>query len=559
MAQAADTSGGGSAFIYDGFTNEHSVPSLTVGLLNGVDIESTVGSISAAQWGYLGAMDQHLSTTSDVTFATLHVTGAVTFDSTLDVTGTSTLGVVNADALTCTTFAPSGLSTLAALIATGTSNLQGAVDCDTTLNVDGASTLAAVTMDGKLHVDGAQTCLDYDGTQLLLRRDSDTTKSCSFAVDINGDLAIVPIGGDANITGALGVSSTFNVGGATTMDTLSCTTLNATGDVTLSNPVRTSSSIHFSNSGATTGLYMRNAADTADRAWILSNGSDGNMYVYSEDASSGIHFYRASDNDFMGSIVNGDLTMAGNLNGVDITSSGTATSNTLGVNTSTLNNYEMVVNGQAHFGDAYDPTIYGQVQITRAPNQGTTGHLAFIRSGNRICQFGYQDGSNMFGITDGASTATSTGIFFDGVNSRVGIMDSSPSYTLDVAGAISNGKSVWQDNTIELGSLNSGNQNSYLDMRSDDTYTDFGLRLIRYNGGPNTDSDLRVRGTGALRIICQDAGSVVLGTSDLARVTVNSSGNVSMTGDLTVSGTISGSWGSQTLEADDVQLTLQRS
>jgi hypothetical protein len=64
------------------------------------------------------------------------------------------------------------------------------------------------------------------------------------------------------------------------------------------------------------------------------------------------------------------------------------------------------------------------------------------------------------------------------------------------------------DAAIELGSNSSGNRNAFLDLHGDDTYTDYGLRIIRANGGANTTSSLVHRGTGALRLMTNEAGAI---------------------------------------------------
>ena len=51
-------------------------------------------------------------------------------------------------------------------------------------------------------------------------------------------------------------------------------------------------------------------------------------------------------------------------------------------------------------------------------------------------------------------------------------------------------------NFIEVGSGQNANNYAYIDFVGDSTYTDYGLRLIRSNGGANTSSQLIHRGTG---------------------------------------------------------------
>lgn len=94
----------------------------------------------------------------------------------------------------------------------------------------------------------------------------------------------------------------------------------------------------------------------------------------------------------------------------------------------------------------------------------------------------------------------------------------SSGFTLSATGA--NATSI-----LELGSRASGDRYSIIDLHGDDTYTDFGLRILRNNGGANTPSDLQHRGTGALRLIAIDSGSIsLLVNTSTARFEVNTTG-----------------------------------
>jgi len=103
---------------------------------------------------------------------------------------------------------------------------------------------------------------------------------------------------------------------------------------------------------------------------------------------------------------------------------------------------------------------------------------------------------------------------------------------------------VTSGQNIEVGSLTAGNKYSYIDFRGDDTYTDYGLRLLRGNGGANTGSELTHRGTGTLTIRTMEAASIGLATNNIYRMTIGSDGNVlidgntSITGDLSVNGNL---------------------
>lgn len=77
-----------------------------------------------------------------------------------------------------------------------------------------------------------------------------------------------------------------------------------------------------------------------------------------------------------------------------------------------------------------------------------------------------------------------------------------------------------------LGQSRTANGYAYIDLVGDTTYTDFGLRIIRGNGGPNSYSDISHRGTEDLRITTMDAADIKLRTSGTERVAITSGGNV---------------------------------
>lgn len=82
---------------------------------------------------------------------------------------------------------------------------------------------------------------------------------------------------------------------------------------------------------------------------------------------------------------------------------------------------------------------------------------------------------------------------------------------------------------IEVGLGRSGNGNSYIDLIGDTTYTDFGLRIIRNNTGPNTNSQISHRGTGALYITAAEAGQLIFQTTNTDRLILESGGDAVLT------------------------------
>ena len=86
--------------------------------------------------------------------------------------------------------------------------------------------------------------------------------------------------------------------------------------------------------------------------------------------------------------------------------------------------------------------------------------------------------------------------------------------------------------SINIGANRTGDASSFIDLVGDTTYTDYGARLIR-NSGANGITDLAHRGTGALRLRCQDAGAVLFMISDAEKMRIDSSGRL-LIGDTSV-------------------------
>jgi len=97
------------------------------------------------------------------------------------------------------------------------------------------------------------------------------------------------------------------------------------------------------------------------------------------------------------------------------------------------------------------------------------------------------------------------------------------------------------DNKIEIGTGRTGNNFAYVDLIGDTTYTDFGLRLLRGNGGPNTYSQLVHRGTGDMYITAQDAATLYFQTNATTRAYFQSDGTMVMSGALLVGRNTTGS------------------
>jgi hypothetical protein len=100
---------------------------------------------------------------------------------------------------------------------------------------------------------------------------------------------------------------------------------------------------------------------------------------------------------------------------------------TVNLGTTTGSNFRLNSNGYSHFGDAFDSTLYGTVQITRPASQGSAHHLAFVRNGNNVAGMGFMNNSNTFYLCNSASNNTATTGLFIATSGNIGIANSNPS------------------------------------------------------------------------------------------------------------------------------------
>lgn len=98
------------------------------------------------------------------------------------------------------------------------------------------------------------------------------------------------------------------------------------------------------------------------------------------------------------------------------------------------------------------------------------------------------------------------------------------------------GNTLYNPDSIEINTYGSGNRYAYIDFHGDDTYTDYGLRIIRQNGGPNTVSTIDHRGTGEFQINTVESADIVLQTSATERMRIDGSGDGTYSGNFYVYG-----------------------
>lgn len=136
--------------------------------------------------------------------------------------------------------------------------------------------------------------------------------------------------------------------------------------------------------------------------------------------------------------------------------------------------------------------------------------------------------------TNNISTSTINGVPFTGNANTDRIVSGTSSLSIDSGGIVShrsggNSKLALQGNGanfIELGDGRTTNNYAYIDLIGDATYSDYGLRLIRDNVGPNANSWLQHRGTGGLHLMTQEAGPIVFRTTNTERMRIHANGQI---------------------------------
>jgi hypothetical protein len=214
-------------------------------------------------------------------------------------------------------------------------------------------------------------------------------------------------------------------------------------------------------------------------------------------------------------------------------------SGNVGIGTSSPGSFKLNVQGNAYATTtavgADENLIYQAASNTLGFRVGTSTNQSYfnIKAVSGVPQLDGAGGALALG------TGGSERVRIDS-SGNVGVGTSSPGTKLDVVGDIRCTNSMFLgagqnlDNKIEIGSGRTGNNFAYLDLIGDTTYTDYGLRLIRGNGGANTTSQLVHRGTGDMYITTQDAATMYFQTNNTTRMYIEAGGTMQMSGSLLV-------------------------
>jgi hypothetical protein len=232
------------------------------------------------------------------------------------------------------------------------------------------------------------------------------------------------------------------------------------------------------------------------------------------------------------------------------------------------NNYAMVIAGGSNSGAGANIELYGGTypgaanlmildgdEIRLRPQNGSANHLVVksdgkvgigtvspgsilhIKTASPEIKYEDTDGGDVFNVGNNTgkflvynSTDGRTNLLIDG-DGKVGIGTGSPAFPLEINSAGTANLNIHSttsgnSSAIELGSGGTGNRYAYIDFVGDDTYIDYGLRVIRNTSGADTQSQILHRGTGDLQLVCADAADMSFWTSGAERMVLDSNGKV---------------------------------
>ena len=304
-----------------------------------------------------------------------------------------------------------------------------------------------------------------------------------------------------------------------------------------------------------TGIY----SPGADQVAVATNGT-GRLFINSEGRvtlsnSDGIQLSAKASSLYT---TNGSLSYYGATNGVYLTGAGPNGNLSLYAAGSESSRNAIIINASAAGGGPdtiqFRTAASERLRITSAglvgigtsspskdlhiqPSADNGGILIKGSFANRFTaytspdtdagyRFGYSE--TVGGLiqrcdADGAFVANA--MVFDS-SGRVGIGTTSPSTLLHAAGGVRVGANDASDAFLEIGAGATGNRTAFIDLTGDTTYSDYGFRIQRENGGSNTTSRLLHRGTGDFRLTAQEAAPIAFWTTNTERARIDSNGNV---------------------------------
>jgi hypothetical protein len=427
---------------------------------------------------------------------------AAEWTSSVDISGTITGASINP---TGTTVPVAGLFRPAAnTLAWATNTLERMrVQSDGSVGIGTTSASALLDVRGNVHIGTA------DAASVALEIGQGATGDRAVFIDLTGDTTYTDFGLRISRSAGANANTEIRTRGTGTL-TLTCA---EAGNIALRTTDVERMRVNSDGRLLVGTTTVASGAGQGTGTIIQVNGS---IYAYEGGNSSnsggavafGVHALAT-------------FTPMAQIKGLLVNGTGTEQQGHLGFYTRPLGAAGQSLTERIRITEAGNVLIGNTTGTERLTVTGNAQANSFIPSSATIPSNGvYLPAANSVGIA--TNTLERMRVQSDG---RVGIGTTSANSLLDVRGNMHIGAADANGVNIEIGQGATGDRAVIIDMTSDTTYTDFGLRIGR-NAGANGNSEIRARGTGNLLLNCVEAGNITLRTTDVERMRVDGSGNV---------------------------------
>ena len=314
-----------------GYTDSDNTDHLnTLGVISGssqVDADSVTNFdtnvVAGLPVGTLSGSSQVVSSliNQDVALGSGDISSTEGTFSTLGVSGTSTLGVINASGLLS---ADAGIDVDGAFtVADGTGNISttGTLGAGNTTISGTADVTGLASLDGGIDVDGAFTVANTSGNVStsgtlsagntdVATLDASGLASLDGGIDVDGAFTV------ANSTGNISTSGTLNVTGLTTVGVISGSNMDLTGNLTIGGAMTNDGHIipalhNTYDLGSTTkywrDLYLSSGSLYINGVQVLS--TDGTDLTIQTDAGESVKLLETGNDTITLETENGDITL----------------------------------------------------------------------------------------------------------------------------------------------------------------------------------------------------------------------------------------------------------
>jgi hypothetical protein len=179
----------------------------------------------------------------------------------------------------------------------------------------------------------------------------------------------------------------------------------------------------------------------------------------------------------------------------------------------------------------------GGVKLTVASTGESVVLIQDLDQANTYGSFSHNAGATQMVSRNGSSFGSYVFFGYDGTtfaerlriapNGWVGIGTSATSAQLSVLNStVIEAGSPTATTSLELGTGRTGNGFAFIDLVGDTTYTDYAVRIIRDQTGPNASTSFQHRGTGIFSLITLEAAPMTFSTTSLERMRLTSDGEL---------------------------------